>query len=95
MAEEEEEEEKVKKKKKKQKKKKKNTVVKKTFNKAIKMLYWKRQLLQAVKGNSSPTIERIKGATYISINENHRQRKAEVKHLLSCYIVESRLFREV
>lgn len=69
---------KQKKQKKKKQKKKKNTDVKKTVNKAIKLLYWERQLLQAVEGDSNPTIGRINGAMYISINEEestHQRRR--------------------
>lgn len=58
---------------------KKKTDLKKTGNKAIKLLDWEKRLLKAMEGDSNPTIGRIGGAIQVGIHEDEsiQQRGSE------------------
>ncbi|GBL81752.1 hypothetical protein AVEN_257869-1, partial [Araneus ventricosus] len=55
------------------------TDLKKTVNKAIKLLDWEKRLLKAMESDSNPTIGRIDGAIQIGIYEDVsiQQRRSE------------------
>ena len=54
---------------------KKKTDLKKTGNKAIKLLEWEKKLLKAMEGDSNPTIGRIGGAMQIGIDDGSTQHR--------------------
>ena len=61
---------------------KRKTDLKRTGNKAIKLLDWEKSMLKAMEGDSNPTIGKIRGAMQIGIHEGDSSHKRKNEPIL-------------